>query len=336
MVVFIIYFYIKIVYKYIISKIYNRFQLPDKNNTLSKTLRKDKDMLIKSSKNDENLGLVYIAESYDTPGSVTNMKANNTAGVFYVTFDTYLQDFDVLNRNKRYYDGDNVWGCIKNDMRIQSLLQSNGWFGEFEHPVPMTVSEKLSPERIKNVPPEKRAFKIMNPRIEGNKLAATIQSAQGEVGEGFGKEVVAGWIAQFSARAIAVMTNRNGKPYVMMKQLITYDSPWFPSHEVAHQTSSPKATFKPFIESVKSGLNDVKTAVEAAVIPLKEILTNIGHSDPSTQLILESFDLNESNLIGITEDRKHTIIKDENNIIYANVKPETVKKINDFYESFNI
>ena len=88
-------------------------------------------MLIKSSKNDENLGLVYIAESYDTPGSVTNMKANNTAGVFYVTFDTYLQDFDVLNRNKRYYDGDNVWGCIKNDMRIQSLLQSNGWFGEY-------------------------------------------------------------------------------------------------------------------------------------------------------------------------------------------------------------
>ena len=293
-------------------------------------------MLINTSKNDKDLGLVYIAEACDTPGLVKNLDARNVAGVFYAIFDTYLQDFDILNRNRRYYDGNNVWGCIQSDNRIQSLLQSNGWFGEFEHPMPRTTTEKLSPERIRNVPPEVRAFKILNPRMDGNKLAATIQSAQGPIGEGFGKEVLAGWIAQFSARAIATMVSRNGKPYVMMKQLITYDAPWYPSHATAHQTSTAKAVVKTFTESVKTGINNVKTAMESAIIPLKEILENIGHNDPSTQLILESFDLGMDNLVGITEDRKHTIIRDDNNIIYANVNPESIKKINEFYESFSI
>jgi hypothetical protein len=172
--------------------------------------------------NDTPLGYVYISESFGD-SSIRNVDTCKRNDLFFVTFDTNLQDFDVENRNHRYYDMDNIRECIQSD-KIQSMLRCGGWFGEFDHPAPEKAGEKLSPERIQNVPPEKRAFKIMSPRFTGNVLQAKIQSAQGEVGESFGKEVLAGWQAQFSCRAIANMISKNGKPYVMVKRLITYDA----------------------------------------------------------------------------------------------------------------
>ena len=269
------------------------------------------------------MGFMYISESVSDNPRVSNMNTNKSADLFYVTFETNLQDFDVENRNKRYYDASNVMECIKSE-KIQSLLKTGGWFGEFAHPMPTTTDEKLSAERIQDVPPEKRAFKLV-----GNVLTAKIQSAQGAVGEGFGKEVLAGWIPQFSARAIAQMVNKGGKPYVMMKRLITYDAPWFPSHAIAHATSAPKVTLKSFIESVSP--TDV---INGMTIPLKEILEE-ANKDSNVEAIMEAFDLNFSNIVGFDSKRKHTIIRDENNVIYANINPNTVKKVNDFYNSFN-
>ena len=284
-------------------------------------------------KNEDNaMGYVYISESF-TDGNIKNVDTCKKADLFYVTFDTNLQDFDVENRNHRYYDGKNIWDCIMSE-RIQSELRTGGWFGEFEHPAPEKVGDKLSPERIRNVPPEKRAFKIMNPKIESNVLKAKIQSAQGAVGEGFGKEVLAGWIPQFSCRAIANMVNRCGKPYVMVKQLITYDAPWFPSHAIAHATSSPEVHTKSFTESVQDFKESVTDIINGVMIPLKEILVDIGHKDVNTQIILESFDLGMENLIGFDDSKKHVLIKDENNIIYANLDPAQVKRVHEFYQSF--
>ena len=196
--------------------------------------------------------------------------------------------------------------------------------------MPTTSDEKLSAERIQDVPPEKRAFKIMEPKLVGNVLTAKIQSAQGAVGEGFGKEVLAGWIPQFSARAIAQMVNKGGKPYVMMKRLITYDAPWFPSHAIAHATSAPKVTLKTFTESVNP--TDV---INGMVIPLKEILED-ANKDSNVEAIMEAFDLDMSNMIGFDSNKKHVIMKDENNIIYANINANTVKRVKDFYNSFNL
>nr|DAR65088.1 MAG TPA: Prohead core protein serine protease [Caudoviricetes sp.] len=278
--------------------------------------------------NNDLMGFMYISESVSDNARVSNMNTNKSADLFYVTFDTNLQDFDVENRNRRYYDASNVMECIKSE-KIQSLLRTGGWFGEFAHPMPKTTDEKLSAERIQDVPPKERAFKIMEPKLVGNVLTAKIQSAQGEVGEGFGKEVLAGWIPQFSARAIAQMVNKSGKPYVMMKRLITYDAPWFPSHAIAHATSAPKVTLKSFTESVSP--TDV---INGMTISLKEILED-ANKDSNVEAIMEAFDLDISNMVGFDSKRNHTIIKDGNNVIYANINPDTVKKVNDFYNSFN-
>ena len=41
-------------------------------------------------------------------------------------------------------------------------------------------------------------------------------------------------------------------------------------------------------------------------------------------------------LSGFDAGKQHVIIKDENNYVYANINPKTVKKVNEFYNSFNI
>lgn len=291
-------------------------------------------MITTSYKNDDNpIGYMYINESYSSDNSVKNVDTSKKADLFYVTFDTNLQDFDVENRNHRYYDGKNIWECIQSD-KIQSLLRTGGWFGEFDHPAPEVAGEKLSPERIQNVPPEKRAFKIMSPVINGNILSARIQSAQGAVGEGFGKEVLAGWQPQFSCRAIATMTMRNGKPYVMVRRLITYDAPWYPSHAIAHGTSTPKVTTKSFTESVHDTIETAKEKINDIMIPLKEILEDVGRKDVNANLIMEAFDLGPDSLCGFDETKEHVIMRDDDNYIYTNINPNTAKMVRDFYTSF--
>ena len=278
--------------------------------------------------NDEPMGYVYVNESTSTNNAVTNITESGSAGtdsLFYVTFDTNLQDFDVENRNHRYYDATNIMDCIKSE-RIQSLLNSNGWFGEFDHPDAELNGQALSPKRLQNVPPDRRAFKIMQPHLVGNILKAKIQSAQGVVGEGFGKEVLAGWIPQFSVRAIASMANRHGKPYVNVRRLITYDAPWFPSHRCAHATSAPIVHARSFGSYVRESA-DVE-------IPLKDILVKVGNEDVNVNMICEAFDLTMDDIQGISKDRKHAIIRDGSNTIYAGISPDTVKRINKFFDSF--
>lgn len=294
--------------------------------------------------NDDPLGYVYLKESFENK-SISSLDVKGDlvgpeAFLFFIQFDTNLQDFDVKNRNQRYYDGDNVWECIMSD-EIQSKLRTGGWFGEFDHPTAEIAGEKLSPERIKNVPPKYRAFKIMNPQKRSNILSARIQSAQSQVGIDFGKEVLAGWIPQFSLRAVAKMVSRNGKPYVICRRVITYDAPWYPSHEIAHAISAPEVTLKQIKNGAKTALTASTTMLESAaekikdvMVPLKDILVDIGRTDVNAQLVMESFDLDMSDMMGFSNDHSQVMVKDEDNVVYINVRPETVHRVNDFFTSF--
>ena len=134
------------------------------------------------------------------------------------------------------------------------------------------------------------------------------------------------------------MVMRNGKPYVMVRRLITYDAPWYPSHKIAHATSGAKVTTKSFTESVEDTvttmLESAKDKIKDVMIPLKEILTDVGRRDVTAGLIMESFDLSMDDLCGFNESHDQIIIKDHNNYIYCNIDPKSVDMVNDFYTSF--
>lgn len=285
----------------------------------------------------EDMGMVYISESgsiMDDQKLASNVQTFNQNGIFYVTFDTNLQSFGDMNRNKRSYMLDNVWDCLQQE-KIQCLLRDGCWFGEFDHPTPEYQGQKLSPERIQNVPPKYRTFKIMKPRKAGNILQGTIQTAQTDLGIGMGKEILCGWIPSFSLRAIASLKMINGKPVVVVRRVITYDCVWYPSHKVAHAITPAVPHVKKINAVTESAEDVIHRGMDTVIIPLKEILESVGKNDVNTQVILESFDLPMESLTGFSEDHSKVIIKDEYNTIYANISPKTKKRVDDFFSSFN-
>lgn len=287
-----------------------------------------------------DVGFMYVAEQC-SPSSddntVKNINVVNKSGVFFVEFDTGLHSFECMNRNDRMYLRSNLEENFKTE-RIQSLLHDNAFFGEQDHPMEITEHGKLAKKRVQNIYMPNRSHKIMLPKFEGNMLNAHIQTASGtEAGRGFANEIIQGLIPDFSCRAIATLRLINGKPVVIVRKLITYDWVLYPSHKEATIIGSPTGAIKEIATTVTESAKDrIKKFTKDVALPLKEILESVGMKDPNTELIMESFDLDKSALVGFDDDKTHAIIKDNNNVIYSNMSPKTIHEVEDFYHSFNI
>lgn len=288
-------------------------------------------MLLKHNPVDPSLGLVYIAEQTSPSDNVVkNLEEHKNGSVFFVSFDTNLQSFDVMNRNKRQYKGKNIWECIMQE-KIQSLLKDNAWYGEQDHPAPMYKGQELTPQRIQNVYLPNRSHKIKEPKIAGNLLTARIETASGtEAGRGFASEIIQGLVPAFSARAIANLQYIDNRPTVVVRRLITYDWVLFPSHKEAHAISSPVGN----VASVPVNESADMPLTEDTMLPLGEILEMIGRKDYNTQAVMESFDLSMDDLQGFDNKHNRVIIKDGMSKMYVNLDKESKAMVDDFFASF--
>lgn len=286
----------------------------------------------------DDLGLVYISEQTSPEQNIVkNFDVVDKNGIFFVDFESCLHSFDVMNRNSRMYEASNIEECLRTE-RIQHYLSHGGWFGEEDHPISIYKNEPLSPERIQNIDMSNTSHKMLNPHVEGNLLVSRIQSDAGtKAGMNLARKMVQGFIPGFSCRAIASMVLRNGRPTVSVRKIITYDWVLYQSHREAEQNMNVKTRFIqkpiPVTESSSNKYDDVTSV--AVMIPLTEILESVGHTDPNAQLIMESFDLNDSDLCGISKDHKHLIMKDDRNMIYCNINMDSRKKIYDYLRSFD-
>lgn len=292
-------------------------------------------MLIKKTglRPSQNMGTVFISERSNMDNrEITSLDVHDKHGIFYVSFDANLHSFGVMNRNNRMYLADNVWECITKSEKIQSWLADNAWFGEMNHPTQYFKSQELTPARLQDPAMENRSHKILRPRLVGNLLQAHIETASGtDVGVGFAKEIIQGLKPAFSCRAVAVMEMINGKPVVVIRRLITYDWVLYPSHKEAHIISEPKLVEKcatVFKESAEDDYNP------DFLISLRDVLENVGETDPNTATIMESFNLSYDDLLGFDNTHDHVIIKDNDNRIYANIDPNTKRRVDDFFSCF--
>lgn len=283
----------------------------------------------------DSLGLVFLEERTSPENNtVNNINVIDSNGVFYVEFDSNLHSFDVMNRNDRMYTGQNVWSRIVTDDRIQSQLHDNSWFGEQDHPFQITQNAKLTPERMMKVYLPNRSHKIMNPRLNRNLLQAHIQTSAGtDAGVGMAKDIIQGMIPDFSCRSVAELKPVDGKPLIDVKRIITYDWVLYPSHKEAHKISDIKPVMKrPNVYS-ESG-EQICVSSKDIEIPLTEILKNIGEKDPTINVIMESFELSEKDLVGFDTSLSHAKIQLEDGMIYANINPRSVMEVKDFMSSF--
>ena len=297
-------------------------------------------MLIKKTglRPSQNMGTVFISERSNMDNrEITSLDVHDKHGIFYVSFDANLHSFGVMNRNNRMYLADNVWECITKSEKIQRWLADNAWFGEMNHPLPKYKDRPLSPERIQDIDMDNTSHKMLNPHVEGNLLISRIQTDAGtDAGMNLARKMIQGFIPAFSCRAIATLVMKGGKPVVVVRKIITYDWVLFQSHREAEQTSKPAK----FVSKVANTVNEVTEKVTDAVnnnivIPLKEILENVGRTDVNAQIIMESFELDTNDLVGFTKDNKHMIMRDNNNMIYCDIDAKSRSKVNDFFRSFN-
>ena len=287
--------------------------------------------------NNDIMGMVFI-EEVTTPeqNMLKHFDVVDKNGILYVDFESCLHSFDVLNRNSRMYEASNIEECLKTE-RIQSYLAHGGWFGEMNHPLPKYKDKPLSPERIQDIDMDNTSHKMLNPHVEGNLLISRIQTDAGtDAGMNLARKMIQGFIPAFSCRAIATLVMKGGKPVVVVRKIITYDWVLFQSHREAEQTSKPAK----FVSKVANTVNEVTEKVTDAVnnnivIPLKEILENVGRTDVNAQIIMESFELGTNDLVGFTKDNKHMIMRDNNNMIYCDIDAKSRSKVNDFFRSFN-
>lgn len=291
---------------------------------------------------DENLGFMYIAEQVSPEDNdLKNFKYDNKAGVLFAQFDTILQTFADLNRNKRAYIANNVADCLKTE-RILDMLKHNAWYGEMDHPTQETDNAKLTPERIKAIWMPNRSHKIMNPSVNGNILTATIQTASGtEAGRGMAMEVIQGLIPCFSCRAIATLQNINGTPTVIVRFIVTYDWVLYPSHKEASMQGSASMinkTAKMITESTQEAVSSVlkkfKKFSEDITLPLEQVLANVGRTDINAQMVMEAFDLDISSVEGMNPETNHLILRDGENRLFVNMSPNTKREVKDFLTSF--
>ena len=281
--------------------------------------------------------LVYISEQTSPDESmVKNVNPVEKAGVFFVEFDTILHSFDCLNRNNRAYLSSNIEECFKSE-RIVSMLHDNALYGEMDHPLQMTENGKLTPQRLQSIYMPNRSHKIMRPVFKNNMLYAHIETASGtEAGRGFAQEIIQGLIPAFSCRAIAVLKFINGKPTVMAKKVITYDWVLYPSHKEAHIVSAAQGREKSLKTVTESVKDKFKKFSEDVVLPLKEILENVGIKDDNAKVVMESFDLTNDDIIGFNDAKDRVIMTDGHNTIYTKMSPETIAEVHDFYSSFKL
>lgn len=293
----------------------------------------------------DNIGYMYIAEQVSPEeNTVSDLSYNDKAHALYAEFNTILQSFNVINRNKRRYLAKNLAECLTTE-RIRSMLRTNAWYGEQDHPTQETENGKLTPERIKAIWMPNRSHKIMVPEVKGDMLYAKIQTASGtDVGRGMAMEIIQGLIPTFSCRAIATLEMIDGKPTVIVRLVITYDWVLYPSHpeaEMQGASSFVDKTAKMIKESTDQAYAVANTALkkfkrfsESVYLPLQELFSSIGVKDYNTQLVMEAFDLDIGSIQGISPDMDHLILRDGNNQMYTKISPQTKREVKDFLTSF--
>ena len=282
---------------------------------------------------DSPMGLVFIEEQTSPEQNIVkDMNVIDKNGVFYVDFVTCLHSFFVMNRNSRMYESSNIGNCLQTE-RIQSYLSHGGWFGEMNHPIQKYKDVPLSPERIQDIDMNNTSHKMLNPHIEKDLLISRVQTDAGtDAGMNLAKKMIQGFIPGFSCRAIASLVLKNNKPTVNVRKIITYDWVLYQSHREAEQITSEPTKF---VTKTVDTTEPVTENANGVVVPLKEILESVGKTDVNTQIIMESFDLTNDDLVGFSKDNRHIIMKDNNNMIYCDIDHKSRKKVHDYLRSFD-
>jgi hypothetical protein len=250
-------------------------------------------------KEDSRIAAYIISEAVSDPAPVTNMKVIDQQGLFYLRFDTHLQDFNVLNRNKRMYMGSAMVPSL-NAEHIMELQGKKSWFGEAGHP------DSNDPKRILTIDPKLISHRIVSHNATHQGCSGTIETLDTKHGREMTKLILQHMEPAFSLRALAPLIKKgDGTSVIQAKaHVVTYDWVILPSHKTAYRDESKP--IQKVIQQISDDGNVVTT--EATLTPLQESVIN-------DIVLTESFNVNViSNVCEVALGNAH-VSKDLKNMI---------------------
>ena len=70
------------------------------------------------------------------------------------------------------------------------------------------------------------------------------------------------------------------------------------------------------------------------MIPLDELIGFTADRDENIKILMESFELTREDIVGFDSTLEHAIVRDGNNVIFANISAKTTNEVKDFLSSF--
>jgi hypothetical protein len=226
-------------------------------------------------------------------------------GLFYVKFDTVLQEFNKQNRNKRNYAGGPMVESL-NAPHIQELIQKKTWQGEAGHPHSTDVA------RILTIDPKLTSHRINNFRVEGNFLKGEVETLDdGDYGTKMTKNILQGVEPAFSLRALASLIKQADGSSLMRSKchIVTYDWVILPSHNTAYRDQT-----KPIQKIMQSVQADGNTVTESALVPVIEsqITDFIKMESANVKLVSNVCEVAMESM-SLSSDLSHVIVREGTN-----------------------
>lgn len=251
--------------------------------------------------NKEEIAAYLIMESVSEPARVSNVEFFDKNNLFYLRFETSLQDFNIKNRNNRIYMGSAMIPSLNAD-HILELEKKGSWFGEAGHPMTDDV------KRILTIDPKLISHRIVKHTVNNNGCHGTVETIDSEYGRQMTKNVLQGMEPAFSLRALApLVKNPDGTSVVKTKShVVTYDWVILPSHKTAYRDES-----KPIEKIIKKITDDGNTVTECSITPVQESSLIDYITQESAQVKLIS-NVCEVALTGmkLSDDLRHVILKE--------------------------
>lgn len=279
--------------------------------------------------NREKLISYVVMESATAPTKPKNVQVYDKSGLFYVTFDTCLQEFNVGNRNGRIYE----LNAMKQSMaapHLIELMNKKTWMGEAGHPM------SKDPERILTIDPKLTSHKINSVDFRGNLLYGNVSTLDdGMHGTAMTKKILQGMEPAFSLRALASITQTpDGRKIVKSKcHIVTYDAVILPSHNKAYRDES-----KPIqtISKTFDGNSTLQPTTESGImIPVSESSiknfiqlesTNVKTISNICEVAMDSMEL--------TKDLKYAIMREGSETYLVKIEDRIKHDVRSFMSKF--
>lgn len=271
----------------------------------------------------EEVTAFLIMEATGEPSKAENLQVFDKNGLFYLRFDTVLQTFDTLNRNRRIYESAPMAESL-NAPHIQELIAENQWCGEAGHPDTEEV------RRILTIDPARISHRITKTWIVGKTLYGTVETLDDDAyGTRFTKNILQGMTPAFSLRALAsLIKGSDGIARVRSKaHLVAYDRVILPSHKEAYRDKS-----KPI--QVVRGIDEKQIVSESAVniaIPVVEsqIESFIRDESKNVKMISNVYEVATESM-AISKDMRFAIIKENGQKFAVRIEDQIRHEIRGF------